>query len=451
MAEVEGEPSQSECTALSNNDPLPDIYRLNIDCFHEIFECLTICDLLNIGQTSTRLQKIAGDFYRSHYVSKRVNAEKGGLTIDYGRSIDIFSAYIRKVFISGYRLNSYQFIASKCKSLRQIRFQGALLEEGIEYIEHILNEIEVVDLSECYCVREEFYEYFLKYCSILKSLSIKRSGKMRGKSVIIGAGNDWLLRKYPTLEHFELTEIYEIPDQKLKIFFEQNPNVRTFSIDSQSLWDNREAILSANIKLDKLSVEFRSREIKSNNQIFDLLNELQRNGFYDKLHIYSMCVSEKLLEEMFLLPFCSSLEMFHGRFHHIYNTLENLTVLGVDYGDEIHNVEDLPKKLPNLERIFFNEASSDHVFPFVKYSPNLKTIKIFRCQGGSHWKRAMDLTEFNKERRKLRNARKVIIYVNEYYILKENTNFKMVSLERYGWFEWEELNAEFRHKHMAYS
>lgn len=183
----------------------PDIFKLNIICFHELFEWLSLNELLAIAKTCTRLQEVAGDFYRSHYVSKRVTGEKSGICIEY-RPLDIISNYITKVYISGNRLKVYSFIGSNCKSLRQIRLEGALPEGGIECINEILKNIEIIDLDAC-LFYEEFFDYILRHCTKMKSLSVKRSEKIRNKSVIIGSGNEWLLQNYPKLENFELAEL----------------------------------------------------------------------------------------------------------------------------------------------------------------------------------------------------------------------------------------------------
>ncbi|XP_031632053.1 pickpocket protein 28-like [Contarinia nasturtii] len=52
----------------SPNDESSPILKLNVDFFHEIFELILLYDLLSIGKTCKRLQKLAGDFYRMKYV-----------------------------------------------------------------------------------------------------------------------------------------------------------------------------------------------------------------------------------------------------------------------------------------------------------------------------------------------------------------------------------------------
>lgn len=107
-------------------------------------------------------------------------------------------------------------------------------------------------------------------------------------------------------------------------------------------------------------------------------------------------------------------------------------------------------KLPNLERVYFEDGSTDDIFPFIRSSPKLKIVKFYRLQGGSHYRGFFDLTLFNKERKKLAGACKVIIYINENLICwhmasNYKIKYKLVELDRFQWFEWKELNTQYRH------
>lgn len=437
-----------------SNSPVevpPEIFKLNIHCLHEIFEWLSLYELHQFGRTCKRFQQAAGDFFRSNYVSKRVTAEKGGICIAY-RELDTFSEYITRIEILGQSLKLHRYIGANCISLRKIRFEGSLLEDRIECLKDVLKNIKVVDIVEC-PNREEFYEFFLKHCPNIKSLSIVRSYKVPNQSVIIGNGNDWMFRKYPTLEYFELTQLYELQQDEIKKFLELNPNIRTFTTDSNSLWTNRHSILESNIKLDKLAIEFTSKELANN--ILDLLTELHERQFYKRLHVYSTFISENPLQRMFSLPFSRSMEMMHGRFERIDVPLINLKMLGICYGTEVLNMADLPKQLPNLESIYFTEAKTDHILPFIQHSPKLKSIQIKRFCAGTHYVRGfIDLTTLNDERAKLENARKVTIYVNEYFVLSSKwankpIKYKFIEMRRFEASEWDELNSTNRNYRLS--
>lgn len=432
--------------------PSAPILNLDIDCFYELCDWLSLYDIIAIGQTCKRLHQLAGAYFRATYPSKRIVGEKGGLYIEYRRQVDLFGKFIKRISITGERLKVYRFVGANCKFLRQIRIGGSIPDGAIESIKEVLKRIEVVELFEC-SIRDEFFDYFLQFCPKLKSLSVTRWQNIRNKSVIIGSGNDWLLRKYPTLENLELIDLYEIQTNELTTFFQLNPQVRTFSMDSQSLWDNRQSFLNSGIKLDKLAVEFRSNEIDT--ELLDLLSELYEQELFRRLHIYSSNTDQCHLNKMFSTPLSNSIEMLHGIFKQIENPLENLTTIGFMYAYySVLDMENLAKNLPNLIRIYFLDASSDHIAPFIRWSPELRFVKVFRMQGGTHCQRGFfDISQLNVEREKLAEANKVFIYVNESYIVWSKWSniqykFRLVTLARFESLEWKELNAKSRHDHL---
>lgn len=50
-----------------NGERSVQMFRLNIDCFDEIFDYLSMEDLYSLGETCTRMQQIAGQYFKSHY------------------------------------------------------------------------------------------------------------------------------------------------------------------------------------------------------------------------------------------------------------------------------------------------------------------------------------------------------------------------------------------------
>lgn len=435
---VKRRPSEESCAV---------IFKLNIDCFHEIFEWLKLCDLISVARTCKRLQCIAGSFYQLNYSSKRIIAENGGGYAIY-RYLDIFSNFIVKISISCNNTSLYQFIAENCKSLREIRLGDYISGESIECIKEILKEIKSLEMNEC-IISGDFYENILQYCPKLKSLSVKRSWKMRNKSILIGFDNSWMRRTYATLEMIELTDLYEL--QELREFLQKNVKVKTFSIDSTSFWENRMTLASSNIKLNNLALEFSSENITE--PIHSLLNELYNRGSFERLHVYSMVNSQKHIDRVFSLPLLNSVQSLHGIFSRIDFSLENLLTLSILNTMEISNIDSLPSKLPNLERIYFAEASVNHVLPFIRSSAKLMTMKILRMvhPGGIYHRiRFPDLKQLNKERGKLTGARRVSIYVCERMMLaskwtEDKVHFRFIELRRFDSVEWNDFNSYFRH------
>lgn len=432
-------------------DSSPDIFKLNIDCFGEIFEYLSFHDLVSFAKTCKRMQKVAGYFYQLNYKSKRIDAEHGGENILYNYMY-IYSPYFEKISISGDNLKVFSFVASNCRSIKEMRLGECLPYGAIKCLSGILEKVKVLELNECY-FNEEFHDYLLNYCPKLTSLSVKRSQKTENNSVIIGSGNEWLLRKYPTLEHLELVGLSDLQVDELNIFFQQNPNLRTFSTDSRSLWVNQRLLLTCAAKLDKLAIEISSQGITD--PIHNLLAELNEKGFYNRLHVYSTLNVQNHLDQIFLLPSLSrSVEFFHGSFTQINNSLNNLISLSLNNVFEISNIHILPSKLPNLQQIYFSEAMIEHILPFIQCSVKLKRIKALRMvyPGGIYHLMQFPCLEELKERKKLAGARKVTIYIPERLILRAKLlhmkmRLSLVEIRQFDSFEWVDLNANFRHDH----
>lgn len=435
----------------SNGSPHPAIFKLNIDCLYEIFELLSLHDLITLSKTCKRLHQAAGDFFRTTYVSKEIIINNGSIYTPY-REIDTFIEYIPRISLTCNSLKMCSLIEAKCKSLRYIRLAGSFEEDRIEHLKVVLKYAQTVDFVEC-PNREEFYDFFLQHCHRIKSLSIKRSCKIRNKSLIVGSNNEWMRREYPTLQHFELSDLYELNDNELETFFKQNPSVRTFSTDMNSLLENRSFFLNTDVQFDRLAIEFVNKD--NSDEIVNILDEMFARGTFKRLHIYSTFYSRQSLDQMFLRPFAKCLELLHGMFRSIDQPLLSVKTLGITYfySNDRLMATDIATNLPNLERIYFNQASTDDILPFIRSSAKLKTIKIKRFQSGTRG--FIDLLALNREREKFLGAKKLTIYIDQYFILSakwsnEPTRCKFVELRRFESFEWEELNANFRNHHLSY-
>lgn len=446
---IEGDSvEKNKCHSTCSSDvPSPAIFKLNIDCFHEVFDWLSHSDLIAVGQTCKRLRRIVGMFVHFNYGAKTTRGENNGIYISSLLS-NTFSQYIQKLSISGDRLGAYRFVGENCtNSINNLRVYGTLPENGFEHIKDILNGIEILDMNEC-VIKGDFYEDYLKYCPNVKSLSVSRSGRISDKSIIIGSRNSWLLRNYPNLENFELLEAYELKMNELNTFFQQNPNIRTFSTDSKSLWENRNSIMNVDLKFEKFAIDiYQSRIFDSNNQpismleaAHNLLVQLYEKGFYKWLHLCLFFIGQQCIDKLFSLR---GLEMLIGDIVRIDRLLPEVRAFAVWCGDEIVDIESVPRKLPNVERIYFSKITFDRILPFIRHTTRLKQIRIRQLKDEC---KILDLLTMNKERKKLSGACKVHIYVKEdvYLATKWASNtidLSLIELKRYDSMEWEELSA----------
>lgn len=431
-----------------------DIFKLNIDCLYEIFEWLSLYELAAIAKTCKHFHEAAGEYFRSLYISKEISIRDGSIFTPFP-IIETFLEYCPRISITCNNIKLNSTIGTHCKSLKSIRLEGALLENRIECLKEILNRVESVEIIEC-PNREEFYDFFLQHCHEIKSLSIKRSVNLHNKAIIIGSDNEWMRREYSTLEHFELTELYELKGKELETFFKRNPNIRTFSTDSSSLWENRSFFLATAVKFDKLAVEFVNKDI--DNEVVNVLSELNERGFCKQFHVYSTRISEPCFDRLTSQPLSNAIELLHIPMHRIDMPLENIKTLGISnfYNDVSLTRTNFVCKFPNLERIYFSQSSTDAIYPFICGSTKLKAIKIKRLHGGIHFRRGcIDLPALNKEREKLNGAKKVSIFVDEYFVLLAKwsnipTRCRLVEVKRFESYDWNELNANFRNRHLSY-
>lgn len=423
------------------------IFQLDIDCFHEIFDWLSLEGLNAVGQTCKRLQRIAGSYVNVAYAAKIVRGENDGIYISSIKS-NIFAEYIQKISISGDRLGAYRFVAANCSTrLKCLRVYGSLPEGGFEYIKDILRGVEALEMNEC-LFSGDFYEKYLRYCPHLKSLSVSQSSRIHDKSIIIGDGNEWLLREYPSLQHLELIDFFGLKNDELKVFFDRNPTVRTFSTDSKGLWENRYSILNSTLKLDTLAIDIYqsmiydcdNRPVSMIDAGYELLVELHNRGFYRRLNLYMVFIDRQNINKLLSLR---GIEMINGDIVRVERHLAELKAFAVWCGDEILDIETLPMNMPNIERAYFARVTSNRIIPFICNSPKLRQIRIRKLIDLSQFMR-LDLRVLNEERGKLLGACRVIIYLKEdVYLTAKWTmdciQFEFIELKRCGLKEWEEL------------
>lgn len=433
------------------------IMKLDIDCFHEVFDYLCLDDIISIGHTCKRLQRVSGSFIQQNFAAKRKTCANNNINMCWTpRQIGIFNPFIEKLSIFGGFLDPFEYIATNhFKSLNEFRLaQTELTAFKMECMKTILSDVEVLEVDQC-SLKQEFFEHFLKLCLKLKRLSVSRSSYDRDGATIIGSDNEWMHRKYATLEHLELTDLYEFKKNDFKTLFDMNPNIRSFSIDAKSLLINRQSFLSCGAKLEKLAVDFHPENINSDvepglivNIVYDLLIELHEMGFYQCLHLYITFIDrQNCLQKLFSLD---SLEMLGGFITSIEMPLKKLKDLDIDKTSDVTNLEGFPSKIPTLERINFSKATSNDILPFICQSNKLKIMKIDQLMDGTYLENGvLDLVALNRERGKLIKARKLSIYVNESVFLAtkwatKNINFNLIELRRGESFECEKSNSRHR-------
>lgn len=98
----------------------------------------------------------------------------------------------------------------------------------------IFANLETVELREA-VVKKNLYEIMLQHCGNLKRLHL--SGVDYGVGDQQEIPDSWITKKYPKLEYLELAPITSIDD--LIVLFKNSHNIRSFSTDFISIWDNK--------------------------------------------------------------------------------------------------------------------------------------------------------------------------------------------------------------------
>ncbi|XP_055303254.1 uncharacterized protein LOC129568938 [Sitodiplosis mosellana] len=323
--------------------------------------------------------------------------------------------------------------ADQFKSLTEIRLTNVTFSDvGISRIKEILGQVETVKLvnPRFTSPNQEFYVSFPQYCTNVKKLCIQSM-----KIPIVGRDNGWLLRQYPTLEHFELKN-YEYGNRtvdELAEFFEQNTNIKTFATNTDFILAHINILEDTKAKWDVLSI--RSGCIKFE-RLRDILNELHERGLFKELHIYfngTSIFNQAMVHE--LISFNGLTKLFVGSMQDgtDLSPLIGLKQICISMASEITNKRALAEALVNLEFIQFAIASVDDIQPFVRFSPKLTKIDVFHVKKNDE--HIFNVEQLNKARPKLINARKVTIYVDEQIYLavkwaKNRTNRGLIEIKR---------------------
>lgn len=404
--------AQKNAIASSNNKSWPHIFKLNVDCFEHLFEWFSLKQLLILRRTCKRIQKVV-DYYIKLTYPKLLR-----LRVNERRLMELCDA----------QLNCYEWI-------RHLYLWTGLNDTQIDGIKYILNQLETLKLNYVQ-INGDFYEVLLKHCPRLKYLSV---GTCTLPKMIIGTGNDWLLRHYPMLEHFEI-DIRSPCKEALQcaeilVFFERNPNVRVFSTDSAFLSLCKPLMLGSNIKFDRLDIL-----IKHNlNFICNLANDLYTQDIYKKLHLYGGSRAFFRDEAHNLSAFFNLEKLYLDSLPDDYPIpiMENIKELSLSVYSTLPSVIPLliATNFTNLKRITISFANLLDTMLFIRYGRKLEQIRIGDLDFENPKEpKVSDFVTLNEERKKLDQARKVTIFLNERYFLKfkwtATLNLSMIDLKR---------------------
>lgn len=161
------------------------------------------------------------------------------------------------------------------------------------------------------------------------------------------------------------------------------------------------------------------------------LNQLYNRGFYKHLKIIKN-INQETIDQFTTVRGIDEIHIHEIEEKCDFSHWINIKSLELsDYYDHSNHVNALAANLMNLQYLQFGEANVNDILPFVQRSEKLKRIEIHSFQG------KMDLMQLNKEREKLPEAHKVIIYISDYVFLATkwsikngDTNLSKIELRR---------------------
>ncbi|XP_055308532.1 uncharacterized protein LOC129572571 [Sitodiplosis mosellana] len=396
-----------------NGEPQPSVFKLDIDCWDEVLDCLSLEDEHSFGQTCKAFHRVTGQYFQWKYVSALALCDEDGIYFN-GRRMNGFKEFVQQIWFWMVTLNSaFGYIETNCKAeIKRLIFSHIDLNQDIKAIEKRLEKIDSLELR-CCKFDEDIWRTLFESCKNLKRLRFWDCS--RGLFA-------WLVQKHPKLEHLELRTKDSLESGKLKNFLDNCPNLQSLQIDANVLWDSRDLICDANV--DDLAIDMN----KDIDTTIGFLNDLHEKGFFKRLHFRSES-NVPSADQLLSLPglvtlYIGPYEKRNLKFPVLPSIKElGITCVGIDIITDA-----MATSLINLEQLFITD--SDHLMPFIRRSAKLRDVEIAEYQ-----ETVLDIAALNKERRKLVGARKVTIYVNERVYLATkwatpDTSLELIELKR---------------------
>lgn len=165
----------------------PDIFKLDPDCFFEIFDrCTlgTLNDLNAFAQTCKAMQQVAGQYFQKNFKTIQAQYDDGDIYIRFGNQQKLtgFGPFIRRICIRSDAPDELAYFNQNCKdSIENIEFRYITLNAAkIELIKDIVGRAEMIKFYSCK-FEGEFYEGFLRFATNLKDLGIENDIMIRVK------------------------------------------------------------------------------------------------------------------------------------------------------------------------------------------------------------------------------------------------------------------------------
>ena len=179
--------------------------------------------------------------------------------------------------------------------------------------------------------------------------------------------------------------------------------------------------------------------------ICEILAKMHTRGFYKHLYFYFGENIEIHQEDADLLASVDVLSKLYGKLSEqvALSAIVNLEELFIDDSTKVSDWEQLTGKLINLKRVGLSHSPIEHITMLIGNAAKLKGIMLDgRIETGTNFENdILDIFALNRERKKLENAQKVLIFVSEWiYIATKRalgqTERSLVQIKRIDSNDW---------------
>lgn len=439
----------------------PSILSLNNDCCLSILELLPLNDLCSVSQTCKQFQALSIDIYRRRHKSKVLIIENishdGNMTFGPDeRYTKCFAEYIQNVSLSqnvasktglaglgafyrakvktDYDSDSDEAaeksqmdeqssdektkiddgpITTPITSLRFENWRSGLRKSHGLLLADIVQDVEVVTFSNTK-VFGDLNKNMLQFLPNMNSLTLWETFDEPLDDTKI----DWMEQIYPKLKYFAWHLEREVPVEKIKRFLQENPSIRTFSLQS-SKRKTINALVGEGIRVDELFFD-----VTCWDALADLRDLCEQQIGVCRLHLKfrdsiraSLSVGQNLQNLIALTPYIEGL-YFEDTF--VDEELANVSAKCERLKMIQLNLQTVKKMkwlatIPNLEEVFVYRGVS--IPTFAKYHKVLmmlvgqvQKLKKIYIRNNSRKFNEFGLDELNDERCKMTDSAKLKIY-----------------------------------------
>ncbi|XP_055309448.1 uncharacterized protein LOC129573180 [Sitodiplosis mosellana] len=430
----------SSTDAFTENESRITLATLLPDCLDEIFNFLPSADIKSVGATCKELHKVTADHFKLKYPAKKMKIR---MPLSYFKpsTTNGFGPYYRNVFIEDADIQIFTLLAEICENpmanpLNKIQFGQKTHRKKISTgfgarIRDQLKTVASIEFLGCK-IDGDVYQLILQFTEKLRRLSIRNYAH---EGMHIGINDDWLRKKYRTLEHLALVK-NPTKIEQLKPFFEKNRHIKSFTTTMSIVWLNKTVFQSSVIDLHELNIEL-SLDEKSHLKLFvGFLNKLHRLGRFKnlKLRLVDASILTQNVDGIASLNGLNGIYfdcdvIINDEFTTALASLDKLTTIYIRQPIEAEPTSkgNLFHGIANIETIYIQTIKADlfddQILPIVRQSPKICKIFIRKVTGDLDLK----MIKINDTRIKLRDVIKVKVFLDDDTFLK--IKWKYVNIE----------------------